>query len=129
MEIKPKNVNKGAFLARVLQDMYMDKKFDLIFIYDDTDEEMFKYLKSAVKYCHNFVRKIKVISTTITKHISNANYYFNEVNDCIENLEFIIKERNKETGEYNNSYNRRNSRNDNDNSGNNGPILKFDDDE
>ena len=131
LEIKPKNVNKGAFLARVLQDMYMDKKFDLIFIigYDDTDEEMFKYLKSAVKYCHNFVRKIKVISTTITKHISNANYYFNEVNDCIENLEFIIKERNKETGEYNNSYNRRNSRNDNDNSGNNGPILKFDDDE
>ena len=114
LEIKPKNVNKGAFF---------------IIGYDDTDEEMFKYLKSAVKYCHNFVRKIKVISTTITKHISNANYYFNEVNDCIENLEFIIKERNKETGEYNNSYNRRNSRNDNDNSGNNGPILKFDDDE
>ena len=133
LEIKPKNVNKGAFLARVLQDMYMDKKFDLIFIIgcDDTDEEMFKYLKSAVKYCHNFVRKIKVISTTITKHMSNANYYFNEVNDCIENLEFIIKERNKETGEYNNSYKRKNSRNDRDNnySGNKGPILKFDEDE
>ena len=46
LEIKPKNVNKGAFLAKVLQDKYMDKKFDLIFIIgcDDTDEEMFKYL-------------------------------------------------------------------------------------
>ena len=129
LEIKPKNVNKGAFLAKVLQDKYMDKRFDLIFIIgcDDTDEEMFKYLKSAVKYCHNFVKKIKVISTTITKHMSNANYYFNEVNDCIENLEFIIKERNKEMGE-NNSYNRKNSRNDKEISSN-VPIFNFGDDE
>jgi trehalose 6-phosphate synthase/phosphatase len=129
LEIKPKNVNKGAFLAKVLQDKYMDKRFDLIFIIgcDDTDEEMFKYLKSAVKYCHNFVKKIKVISTTITKHMSNANYYFNEVNDCIENLEFIIKERNKEIGE-NNSYNRKNSRNDKEISSN-VPIFNFGDDE
>ena len=98
LEIKPKNVNKGAFLAKILQDKFEEKRFDLLFIIgsDDTDEEMFKYLQSAVKYFHNFVRKVKVITTTITKHMSIAHYYFNEINDCIENLEYISKERQKE---------------------------------
>ena len=93
LEVKPKNVNKGAFLAKVLQDNFEEKKFDLIFIVgcDDTDEEMFKYLQSAKKYFHNFVHKFKIVSTTINKHTSLACYYFNEINDCIENLEFISK--------------------------------------
>ena len=93
LEVKPKNVNKGAFLAKVLQDKFEEKKFDLIFIvgYDDTDEEMFKYLKSAKKYFYNFVKKIRVVSTTINKHTSLAHYYFNEINDCIENLEHVSK--------------------------------------
>ena len=95
LEVRPKNINKGAFLAKILQEKYEEKKFDLLFIVgsDDTDEEMFKYLQSAVKYFHNFVRKFKVITTTITKHMSIAHYYFNEINDCIENLEHIAKER------------------------------------
>ena len=102
---------------------------------DDTDEEMFKYLKSAVKYFHNFVKNVKIVSTTITKHMSSANYYFNEVNDCIENLEYIIKERNKEMNEgkngKNNSFNRKNSRQlyEKENSGNTGPIFNFHDEE
>ena len=134
LEIKPKNVNKGAFLAKVLQDKYMEKKFDLIFIigYDDTDEEMFKYLKSAEKYFYNFVKKFKIISATITKHMSNANYYFNEVNDCIENLEFIIKEKNKENGgDKNNSYNKKNSRSEGEDNGfaDNEKIFNFNDEE
>ena len=97
LEVKPKNVNKGAFLAKILQDKFEEKRFDLIFIIgsDDTDEEMFKYLQSAVKYFYNFVRKFKIISATITKHMSIANYYFNEINDCIENLEYIVKEQHK----------------------------------
>ena len=134
LEIKPKNVNKGAFLARILQDNYSDKKFDLIFIIgcDDADEEMFKYLKSAVKYFHNFVKKFKIITATIGKHISKANYYFNEINDCIENLEYIIKERNKEIGEHGiYSYNRRESsqENEKEKNGKNTPIFNFHDDE
>jgi trehalose 6-phosphate synthase/phosphatase len=134
LEIKPKNVNKGAFLARILQDKYSDKKFDLIFIIgcDDADEEMFKYLKSAVKYFHNFVKKFKIITATIGKHISKANYYFNEINDCIENLEYIIKERNKEIGEHGiYSYNRRESsqENEKEKNGKNTPIFNFHDDE
>ena len=98
LEIKPKNVNKGAFLAKILQDKFEEKRFDLLFIIgsDDTDEEMFKYLQSAVKYFHNFVKKFKVISTTIRKHMSIAHYYFNETNDCIENLEYVVKEMHKD---------------------------------
>ena len=98
LEIKPKNVNKGAFLSKILQDKFEEKRFDLLFIIgsDDTDEEMFKYLQSAVKYFHNFVKKFKVISTTIRKHMSIAHYYFNETNDCIENLEYVLKEMHKD---------------------------------
>ena len=131
--IRPHNVNKGAFLAKVLQDKILEKKFDFIFVLGngESDEEMFKYLKSAVKYFHNFVKKFKIVTTTITKHLSNANYYFNEVNDCIENLEFIIKEKNKEMNEgknsKNSSYDRRSSGHfEKKHSGN---IFNFNDDE
>ncbi len=99
LEVKPKNVNKGAFLAKILQDKMEEKKFDLFFIVgcDDTDEEMFKYLQSAKKYFHNFVNKIRIITATIYKHPSLANYYFNEINECIENLELLSKGKYKET--------------------------------
>ena len=95
LEVKPKNVNKGAFLAKILQETFEKKKFDLFFIvgYDDTDEEMFKYLQSAKKYFYNFVNKYKIITTTINKHTSLANYYFNEINECIENLELLSKQK------------------------------------
>ena len=98
LEVKPKNVNKGAFLAKILQDKMEEKKFDLFFIvgYDDTDEEMFKYLQSAKKYFHNFVNKIRILTATIYKHTSLANYYFNEINECIENLELLSKGKYKE---------------------------------
>ena len=128
--IRPENVNKGAFLAKVLQDKYRDKKFDLLFIIgcDDTDEEMFKYLKSSVKYFYNFVKKFKIISTTITKHMSCANYYFNEINDCVENLEYIIKERNKDLseGKIHSPYFKKNSSNKIENKSN---IFNFQDDD
>ena len=106
LEVKPKNVNKGAFLAKVLQDNFEDKKFDLIFIVgcDDTDEEMFKYLQSAKKYFHNFVDKIRIVSTTINKHTSLAHYYFNEINDCIENLELMSKGKYKDFEEESEDY-------------------------
>jgi trehalose 6-phosphate synthase/phosphatase len=106
LEVKPKNVNKGAFLAKILQDNFEEKKFDLIFIVgcDDTDEEMFKYLQSAKKYFHNFVDKIRIVSTTINKHTSLAHYYFNEINDCIENLELMSKGKYKDFEEESEDY-------------------------
>ena len=97
--IRPENVNKGAFLARVLQDKITEKNFDFIFVVgsDETDEEMFKYLKSAKKYFNNFKEKIKVVTATVTKQVSLANYFLNNIDDCLEILDTLIhKERGEE---------------------------------
>ena len=96
--IRPQNVNKGAFLAKVLQDKFIEKKFDFIFVIgsDETDEEMFKYLKSAKKYFYNFKEKIKVISAIVTKQVSLAHYFLNNIDDCLEILDTLIH---KERGE------------------------------
>ena len=107
--IRPQNVNKGAFLAKVLHDKFLEKKFDLIFVIgtDETDEEMFKYLKSAKKYFYNFKDKIKVISTTVTKQVSYANFFLNNIDDCLEILDTLIhKERSEEIrlNSFNKSY-------------------------
>ena len=106
--IRPKNVNKGAFLAKVLHDKFMEKKFDLIFVIgtDETDEEMFKYLKSAKKYFNNFKDKIKVISTTVTKQVSYANYFLNNIDDCLEILDTLIHKERSEEIKINNSFNK-----------------------
>ena len=98
--IRPHNVNKGAFLARVLQDKILEKKFDFIFVLGngEADEEMFKYLKSAKKYFNNFKENIKVISVTVNKQVSLANYFLNNIDDCLEILDSLIhKERNENT--------------------------------
>ena len=96
--IRPQNVNKGAFLAKVLQDNFNEKKFDFIFVIgsDETDEEMFKYLKSAKKYFNNFQEKIKVISAIVSKQVSLAHYFLNNIDDCLEILDTLIH---KERGE------------------------------
>jgi trehalose 6-phosphate synthase/phosphatase len=97
--IRPHNVNKGAFLARILQDKILEKKFDFIFVLGngEYDEEMFNYLKSAKKYFNNFKEKIKVISVTVNKQVSLANYFLNNIDDCLEILDSLIhKERNED---------------------------------
>ena len=97
--IRPQNVNKGAFLAKVLQEKFIEKKFDFIFVIgsDETDEEMFKYLNSAKKYFNNFTENIKVISAVVTKQVSLAHYFLNNIDDCLEILDTLIhKERGEE---------------------------------
>ena len=97
--IRPQNVNKGAFLARVLQDNIKEKKFDFIFVIgsDETDEEMFKYLNSAKKYFNNFKESIKIVSAIVTKQVSLAHYFLNNIDDCLEILDTLIhKERGEE---------------------------------
>ena len=68
---------------------------------------MFKYLKSAKKYFYNFKDKIKVISTIVTKQVSYANYFLNNIDDCLEILDTLIhKERSEEIrlNSFNKSY-------------------------
>ena len=77
----------------------MEKKFDFIFVLGngEYDEEMFNYLKSAKKYFNNFKEKIKVISVTVNKQVSLANYFLNNIDDCLEILDSLIhKERNED---------------------------------
>ena len=104
--IGPHNVNKGAFLAKVLQDKILEKKFDFIFVIGngDYDEEMFKYLKSAKKYFNNFKEKIKVISVTVNKQVSLANYFLNNIDDCLEILDSLIHKERNDDGKFNNIF-------------------------
>ena len=101
--IRPQNVNKGAFLAKVLQEKFIEKKFDFIFVIgsDETDEEMFKYLNSAKKYFNNFTENIKVISAVVTKQVSLAHYFLNNIDDSLEILDSLIHKERSDICEFN----------------------------
>jgi len=91
LEIKPKNVNKGAFVAKIIQDEFRIRNIDFIIAFgdDNTDEEMFSYFNSAEKYFPNFNNDIKVITATIGKKPSKAKYFISDVNDCIGILDSV----------------------------------------
>ena len=57
---------------------------------------MFKYLKSAKKYFNNFKEKVKVINAIVSKQVSLAHYFLNNIDDCLEILDTLIH---KERGE------------------------------
>ena len=91
LEIKPKNVNKGYFVAKILQEQFKEQNIDLIVAVGDdlSDENMFDYFRSAEKYFRNFNTKIKTFTATINKKPSNAKYFFNDINDLIETLDAL----------------------------------------
>ena len=93
VDIKIKNANKAAFVAKILTKELKKNDVDFIFVVgdDNTDEEIFKYFKSAEKYFTNFTKKIKVITSVIGYKPSAAKYYFSDVNDCLETLEKLTK--------------------------------------
>ena len=93
VDIKIKNANKAAFVAKILTKELKKNDVDFIFVVgdDNTDEEIFKYFKSAEKYFTNFTKKIKVITSVIGYKPSTAKYYFSDVNDCLETLEKLTK--------------------------------------
>ena len=91
LEIKPKNVNKGAFVAKIIQEEFKKRNIDFIIAFgdDNTDEEMFSYFNSAEKYFPNFNNDIKVITATIGKKPSKAKYFISDVNECIGILDSV----------------------------------------
>jgi trehalose 6-phosphate synthase/phosphatase len=91
LEIKPKDVNKGLFVAKIIQEEFKKRNIDFIVAFgdDNTDEEMFSYFNSAVKYFANFNNKIKVFTATIGKKPSKAKYYISDINDCIGILDSV----------------------------------------
>jgi trehalose 6-phosphate synthase/phosphatase len=113
LEIKPKNVNKGYFVAKILQEQFKEQNIDLIFAVGDdlSDENMFNYFRSAEKYFRNFNTKIKTFTATINKKTSNAKYFFNDINDFIEALDALshqnfVKEFKKDNEEIKEAINR-----------------------
>ena len=94
LEIKPKDVNKGAFVAKILQEQFKEKNIDLIVAIGDneTDEDMFNYFSSAEKYFKNFNKKIKTYTAIVIKKPSNAKYFINDSNDLINTIELLTHE-------------------------------------
>ena len=78
VEIKPKNLNKGYFISFILKKYEKQgKKPDYIFACGDdvSDEEMFKYLNFLNKQPTRKEEDIKIITSTLDKKPSTAQYY------------------------------------------------------
>ena len=78
VEIKPKNLNKGFFISFILKKYINEgKKPDYIFACGDdvSDEEMFKYLNFINKQINRREETIKIITSTLDKKPSTAQYY------------------------------------------------------
>ena len=78
VEIKPKNLNKGYFISFILKNFINSgKKPDYLFACGDdvSDEEMFKYLNFVNKQNNRKDENIKIITSTLYKKPSAAQYY------------------------------------------------------
>ena len=78
VEIKPKNLNKGYFISFILKKYIREgKNPDYIFACGDdvSDEEMFKYLNFINKQVNRREENIKIITSTLDKKPSTAQYY------------------------------------------------------
>jgi trehalose 6-phosphate synthase/phosphatase len=92
VNIRPKNINKGFFIAEILKQDNINGEFpNLILGIGDKDggEDMFKYLN----YLKNNFSEIKanIFSTVVNKRISSANYYLNDANEILEIIENFNK--------------------------------------
>lgn len=78
VEIKQKNLNKGYFISFILKNFInKGKKPDYIFACGDdvSDEEMFKYLYFVKKQNIGKEENIKIITSSLLKKPSAADYY------------------------------------------------------
>ena len=92
VNIRPKNINKGFFIAEILKQDNINGEFpNLILGIGDRDggEDMFKYLN----YLKNNFSEIKanIFTTVVNKRISSANYYLNDASEIIEIIENFNK--------------------------------------
>ena len=92
VNIRPKKINKGFFVAEILKKEYFIGEFpNFIWVIGDKDggEYMFKYLN----YLKNFENEITVNSITavVNKRESSANYYLNDSSEIFEYIEYLNK--------------------------------------
>ena len=92
VEIKPKNLNKGFFISFILKKFIsMDKKPDYIFACGDdvSDEEMFKYLNFVNKQNIRKEENIKIITSTLLKKPSAAQYFVPSTEELLNLLDSL----------------------------------------
>ena len=90
--IRPKNINKGFFIAEILKQDNINGEFpDLIMGIGngDGEEDMFKYLN----YLKNNFSEIRanIFTVVVGKRVSSANYYLNETSEIPEYIENFNK--------------------------------------
>ncbi len=89
--IKQTNVNKAAFIAKIIQNEVIKGSINFICYIGDmnNDECAFTYLNSIEKYFGNFSKKFKIISATMGRKNSYAKYYFKEIFELIDDLDML----------------------------------------
>lgn len=92
--IQPKDINKGYFVSHIIKKEIQNTtnaKFDFLLACgsDISNENVFKYIKSAEKYLVYYNQKLKVFTATIGRKPSSAQRYFNEINELMEVMETL----------------------------------------
>ena len=87
VEVIALGINKGYFVSYIVKEKIRQKRapdFILCIGDDASDEKMFRYLKSKSKEIKSFNQKAKLISVTVGKKPSEAEYYVNNSKDVQE---------------------------------------------
>ena len=87
VEVIALGINKGYFVSYIIKEKIKQQKppdFILCIGDDASDEKMFKFLKLKQKEIKNFNQKAKLISITVGKKPSEANYYATNVKEVQE---------------------------------------------
>ena len=91
VNIRPKNINKGSFIAKILKQDNINGEFPEFILAiggRDGDELMFKYLNYLM---NNFEIKTKIYTAVVNKRVSSANYYLKDENEILEYIENFNK--------------------------------------
>ena len=87
VEVIALGVDKGIFVSYIIKEKIRQQRppdFILCIGDDASDEKMFRYLKLKQKEIRSFNPKAKLISITVGKKPSEADYYVNNVKDVQE---------------------------------------------
>ena len=87
VEVIALGINKGYFISYIIKERIRQKKapdFILCIGDDASDEKMFRFLKLKQKEIKSFNQKAKLISITVGKKPSEAEYYVNNTKDVQE---------------------------------------------
>ena len=92
VNIHIKDVNKGYCVSKIMQKEF-EEDIDLImcFGFDDSDEEMFKYLSYCKQKFNEIQSKCEVVSCVVGKKYSHADYYVYKEKELVDILREIVK--------------------------------------